>query len=307
MYPFLSLADIHLDTDLAQRLPRRLAYYHLALPIAQDADGITVAMAHPDNPKVISVLERALGAQVIPVHSFAETIREQLDRIWLNEQPSSNSVDPSTGFRVTHWAASLDARNRSLGYVSEFLAALGREAQVVPSTAGEFAANSDLIIAVVDASMPPSALFRTRASLLIVQNPTVFPRSVVHILRGHIPDYRVLEWLIPLARYGHGDVSLFMSVDGETNTPLVSDMSSIMLAQDKRKLHMDECRRLLSGAKIPGRLKIRQGEPLRSIRDELSEHPYDLVAVAAEAYGDFAQQVGEVVRSTPAAFLVIKP
>lgn len=307
MYPFLSLADVHLDTDLAQRLPRRLAYYHLALPIAQDADGITVAMAHPDNPKVISVLERALGAQVIPVRSFAETIREQLDRIWLNEQPSSNSADTSTGFRVTHWAASLDARNRSLGYVSEFLAALGREAQVVPSTAGEFAANSDLIIAVVGASMPPSALFRTRASLLIVQNPTVFPRSVVHILRGHIPDYRVLEWLIPLAQYVQGDISLFMSVDGETRKPFVSDMSSIMLAQDRRKQHMDECRRLLSGAKIAGRLKIRQGESLRAIRDELSERPYDLVAVAAEAYGDFAQQVGEVVRETPAAFLVIKP
>jgi hypothetical protein len=264
-------------------------------------------MAHPDNPKVISVLEQALGAQVIPVRSFAETIREQLDRVWLDEQHPPDPADSSTGFRVTHWATSPDARARSIGYVREFLAALGRDAQVVPSTAGEFAANSDLIIAVIGTTMPSPALFRTRASLLIVQDPTVFPRSIVHVLRGHIPDYRVLDWLIPLARYGEGDVTLFMSVDGEPGKPFISDLSNILLTQDGRKLHINECRRLLNEAKVSGRLKIRQGEAFVTIRDELTDHPYDLVAIAAEAYGDFAQQVGEVVRATPAAFLVIKP
>lgn len=306
MYPFLSLADVHLDAELAQRLPRRLAYYHLALPIAQDSDGITVAMAHPDNPKVISVLEGALGARVIPVRSFAETIREQLDRVWLDER-HPGPADSSAGFRVTYWAASPGAQARSAGYVTKFLVALGREAQVIPGTADEFAANTDLIIAVVGADPPPAALFRTRASLLIVRDSTIFPRSIVHILRGHIPDYRALEWLIPLARYGAGDVTLFMSVDGETTKPLISGLSSILLAQDRRKAHINECRRLLNEAKIAGRLKIRQGEPLVAIRDELNEHRYDLVAIAAEAYGDFAQQVGDVIGSTPAAFLVIKP
>lgn len=306
MYPFLSLGDVDLDVVLAQRLPRRLAYYHLALPIAQDAEGITVAMAHPENPKVINVLEGALGAQVIPVRSFAETIREQLDHVWQNERPP-DSVDSSTGFRVTHWANSPDARTRSVGYVNEFLAALEQDAQVVTSTAGEIAANSDLIIAVTDSVVPPPALYRTRASLLIVRDLTVFPRSFVHILRGHIPDYRVLEWLIPLARCGAGEVTLFMSVDGETSKPVVSDLSHILLAQDRRKMHLDECRRFLNEAGIMGRLKIRQGEPLVAIRDELNDQHYDLVAIAAEAYGDFAQQVGEIVRTTPAAFLVVKP
>ena len=306
MFPFLSLADVHLDTELAQRLPKRLAYYHLALPIAQDAEGITVAMAHPDNPKVISVLEGALGAAVIPVRSFAETIRQQLDRVWMDE-PALEPAQISGGFRVTHWAASAEARARSSGYITEFLAALGKDAQVIASTAGEFAANSDLIIATSDATPLPAGLFRTHASLLILPKGAGFPRTILHVLRGHIPDYRVLEWLIALSRGRGAEVTLFMGVDGGAPKPLVSDLSSLLLAQDKRKAHVSECRRILYSAGMRGRLKIRQETPLNALRDELSERPYDLVAVAAEAYGDFAQQVGEIVCATTAAFLVIKP
>ncbi len=79
------------------------------------------------------------------------------------------------------------------------------------------------------------------------------------------------------------------------------------MAQDSRQAHIAECRRTLSDMGIAGRLKIRQQTLLSAIRDELAERPYDLVAIAAEAYGDFAQQVGEIVRSHTAAFLVIKP
>ncbi|MEP7290333.1 MAG: hypothetical protein ABI835_01065 [Chloroflexota bacterium] len=306
MYPFLSLTDVHLDTDLAQRLPRRLAYYHLALPIAQDAEGITVAMAHPDNPKVVSVIEAALGAQVIPVRSFAETIRQQLDRVWLSERPS-DTVDTFAGLRVTHWARSVDGLERSSGYVLNLLAALGRETQVEQSTANEFAPAAELIIAFTGDQAPPEHLFRTQASLLIVQNPAKIQRVMLHVLRGHIPDYRVLDWLVPLAKQQEADVTLFMGVDGNPKKPLVSDLSSILMAQDKRKAHIAECRRMLSESGIAGRLRIRQETLLTAIRDELHERPYDLVAIAAEAYGDFAQQVGEIVRSTEAAFLVIKP
>jgi hypothetical protein len=55
MYPLLALADISIDPELARRLPRRLAYYHLALPIAQDEDDITLAMAYPENRRVVDV------------------------------------------------------------------------------------------------------------------------------------------------------------------------------------------------------------------------------------------------------------
>jgi len=308
MYPFLSLADVHLDSDIAQRLPRRLAYYHLALPIAQDADGITVAMAHPEYPKVIFVLEAALGARVIPVRSFAETIRQRLDDVWQRE-PLAQPTDTFDGLRVTHWVQSADELQPSEDYLRHFLGALERETQVETSVTSEFSAPSgaDLIIGAVGQTPPPNALFHMQASLLVIRPNALPPRTVLHVLRGHIPDYRVLDWLIPLAQQSAAEITLLMSVDSYSKKPLVSDLSSILLTQDRRNTHIAECRRRLSVAGISGRLKLRQGELLAAIRDELAERPYDLVAIAAEAYGDFAQQVSELVLESAPAFLVIKP
>lgn len=308
MYPFLSLADVHLDSDLARRLPRRLAYYHLALPIAQDADGITVAMAHPEYPKVILVLEAALGARIIPVRSFAETIRQQLDDIWQREAQAL-PADSFDGLRVVHWARSEVALQQSEPYVRHFLGALERETQTRTSITSEYGASlaPDLIIAAVGDAAPPDGLFHSPASLLVLQNASALPRRILHVLRGHIPDYRVLDWLVPLSRKRAAQVTLLIGVDGASRKPPVSDLSTILLTQDGRNRHISECRQRLSEAQVAGSLKLRQGELLTAVRDELAERPYDLVAIAAEAYGDFAQQVGELVRVSVPAFLVIKP
>lgn len=307
MYPFLSLADVHLDADLARRLPRRLSYYHLALPIAQDADGITVAMAHPEYPKVILVLEAALGARIIPVRSFAETIRQQLDGIW-HDEPQAQPTDSPDKLRVTHWGQTEKDIRLSVGYVGHFLSMLGREIQLETVVSSEYssAAGADLIIAAGDDPMP-DALFHSSATLLVVGTKALPPRRILHVLRGHIPDYKALDWLIPISRQGSGTITLLMGVDGYTRKPPMSDLSNILLMQDKRNTHIAECRRRLNAAGVGGKLKIRQGELLTAISEEVHEHSYDLVGIAAEAYGDFAQQVSERVRYFPAAFLVIKP
>lgn len=307
MYPFLSLADVHLDADLARRLPRRLAYYHLALPIAQDADGITVAMAHPEYPKVILVLEAALGARIIPVRSFAETIRQQLDGIW-HDEPQAQPTDSADKLRVTHWGQTEKDIRFSVGYVGHFLSMLGREIQLEIVVSSEYSsvAGADLIIAAGD-NPTPDALFHSSATLLVVGTKALPPRRILHVLRGHIPDYKALDWLIPISRQGSGTITLLMGVDGYTRKPPMSDLSNILLMQDKRNTHIAECRRRLNAAGVGGKLKIRQGELLTAISEEVHEHSYDLVGIAAEAYGDFAQQVSERVRYFPAAFLVIKP
>ncbi|MBI1258052.1 MAG: hypothetical protein GC204_11325 [Chloroflexi bacterium] len=300
MFPFLSLDDVDLDVELARHLPRRLAYYHLALPIAQDGESITVAMVHPENRKVVSVLAGALDATIIPVRSFAETIRQQLDRVWQIQHGAD-------GFRAIYWAATREALERSAEYVDNLIAALERNAEIerLVSADGNFAASADLVIA-ADIE-PPESLFRTSASLLVMNHPQQPPKAILHVLRGHIPDYRVLDWLVPLARFNAAEVTLFMGVDGGERRPLVSDLGNILMLKDSRQAHIAECRRMLSDLGIGGRLKIRQQTLLSAIRDELEEHPYDLVAIAAEAYGDFAQQVGAIVRERTPAFLVIKP
>ncbi len=297
MYPYLSLENVDLDTELAQRLPRRLAYYHLALPIAQDSEGITVAMAHPENQKVLGVLEAAMSAKVIPVRSSAEMIRQQLDRVWDIQNTSGTP-------RVALWSPNDALLDRSEDYVDRLLDTLERDAQV-ERFSGDDPPAADLIVAVIDQEPLPQTLFRTSASVLVLGAALELPRTILHVLRGHNPDYRVLDWIKPLARSSAAHVTLLMSVDG--SKPLVSDLSSILMGQDKRQAHLAECRRQLLDAGIEGRLKLRQEALLTAIRSEVSEHRYNLVALAAEAYGDFALQVAELVRTQTPAFLVIKP
>src|SRR5215475_11955268 len=81
-YPFLSLKWVTVDPSVARRLPRRLAYYYLALPIAHDDDDITVVMAYPDNPNVVTVLQSSLGAHIVPVRGSALEIKSTLDLMW---------------------------------------------------------------------------------------------------------------------------------------------------------------------------------------------------------------------------------
>ncbi len=158
MFPFLSLDDIDLDLEIARHLPRRLAYYHLALPIAQDGEGITVAMVHPENQKVVSVLASALDAKIIPVRSFGETIRLQVDRVCQVQHGADL-------FRVRYWASTSEALVRSAWYIDHLIAALEREAQIerVVSSSEDFTSNADLVIT-ADAEIPES-LYRTSASI----------------------------------------------------------------------------------------------------------------------------------------------
>jgi hypothetical protein len=95
-------------------------------------------------------------------------------------------------------------------------------------------------------------------------------------------------------------------VDGSGRRPLVSELSVILMAQDKRHAHITECRRTLADAGIAGRLKIRQETLLAAIEHQLGENAYDLVAMAAEAYGDFAYQLWTIKRAQIPAFLIIK-
>ena len=299
MFPFLSLQDINLDIQLARQLPRRLAYYHLALPIARDDEQITVAMAHPENQQVIKVLEATLDATVIPVHSFAEMIRQALDRVW-------QTPLPVTTLNVLYWAQSSDDLDHSAEYVETMLGALGHDFRVERTTASEIPEeNTDLVIAIPSSPQKLDALFRTAASLLILRNPLHQPRNILHILRGHIPDYRVLDWLIPIAQQNHAVVTLLIDVDEEKT--LVSELGNFLTAQDKRYAHVTECRLRLTEMNVAGRLKIRQETLLNAVRDELTEYSYDLVAIAAEAYGDFAHQVSRVIDTHAPAFLVVKP
>ncbi|HVO71875.1 MAG TPA: hypothetical protein VMT24_17625, partial [Aggregatilineaceae bacterium] len=81
-YPFLSLSRVTVDPATARQLPRRLAYYYLALPLARDDDQLTLVMAHPDNQAAVAVLQAVLGERIVPIQGSARELRAALDTVW---------------------------------------------------------------------------------------------------------------------------------------------------------------------------------------------------------------------------------
>ncbi len=305
MIPFLSLEEIHLDSQFARQLSRRLAYYYLALPIAQSADGITLAMAHPENGRVIEVLATALNAPVIPVQSYPELIRQRLDEVW--QCPQRGGV-----LEICCWGRSVEAIDEASIYVEAMVTACGRmatvERQVAPD--GSFVPGTADLVVIADEPLPAD-LFHTSASLLILRQPMrdpALPHSMLQVLSGSAADHQVLDWLIPLAERDCdcAEVTLLMGQGESGKRSSVADLALILSSDSEQHQHVDACRERLSAAGIAGRLKLRPGMACDGIADELCEHPYDLVAIAADEHCSSLNRVFAVVQGRAAAFLVIR-
>lgn len=88
----LDFNSVTIDVPLAQRVPYALSRYYLALPLGQDNDSVSVAMAYPDNVKARQVLSRLLEARVVPVFTPAERLLPVLERIYCPETRENPTI-----------------------------------------------------------------------------------------------------------------------------------------------------------------------------------------------------------------------
>lgn len=309
MYPLLSLSQISIDPELARRLPRRLAYYHLALPIAQDEEYITLAMAYPDNHRVVEVIQNALGTTVAPVRSHAHDIRRILDTVWANEGETRQSG-------LMGWTANPDDKIALATYIQSLKAVLSLEetppisqdalvdfiAQVNavrPMLAVCVAANSELCRTLISG---------ISTSLLLLRGSFTLPQTILHALRGHTPDQRALDWVIPLAQYFEAQITLLAAANSLTapqGSPLMSDMARLILPEHPAQVV--EYGKMLASMNLHGRIRVADGLLEDVLVQTLEVEPYDLVAIATENNGKFVQSVLARLHDNTSAFLVIKP
>ncbi len=284
MYPNVSLDDFPLDEALARRLSRQLAYYHLALPIGIDDEGITIAMAQPDNVKAREIIQSALGKPVIPVRSEAEHIRRLLDTIWhpIQELPWLQITAPSDDPVVNH-------------YARQFADIFGSH---IVDGSGEVAENT-LFIRRFSETLSPK-LF---SSTLLVNRIAQPIARILHLVRLHTPDQVVVASLVPLAKAHASEVVLL------PDTGVVSgNLAYLTDRKTPQGQHLEKIRQQLDQAGVPGQLRLRQGAFIEIIRAEVANRAYDLVAVAADAYGEIAEGLTDVIRPYQIpAVLVIKP
>jgi len=319
-YPFLSLSRVTVDPATARQLPRRLAYYYLALPLARDDDQLTLVMAHPDNQAAVAVLQAVLGERIVPIQGSARELRAALDTVW-------SGAAESEALHILCWSA--DQERATLVTEIADLVARAFAAQVTTLDASQSSLDTVLTVAhqgqygltVIDAPQGEllSRLLRESSTpVLLVRGAKLALSHILLVLRGHSPDESVLDWVIPLARATNARVTLLTvaptvdAVRSHPRGPRVPYGLAALLASDEGPgEHIATCVRRLTEAGVQGELRLRQGMLEQRIGAEVAQGSYDLITIAAEAHGDFVQRVlGEIERQAPdnrQPVLVIKP
>lgn len=310
MYPYVSLRQLTIDPELARRLPRRLAYYHLAIPIAQENDRITVALAGSEYHRAVAVLEAVLNSPLIPVRATPDDIRTALDKVWEN---ADNGTLP--GRQILAWSETAETSEQVDKAAQMFAAALGSTPTQLGSATLETALELmekiryDLIVT----TAPPleqlkPLLTPTTPSLLLLYNELRPIDKALMVVRGHAPDHTAMDWLIALAQHLSLTVTLLAGGDvGHTRL----GFSELLNPESSFGSHLAECRQALTEAKISGHLKIRQASLKDNVLTEINEQPYELIVMAVEAYGIIAQDLlrhlTEHASDRLCAVLLVKP
>ena len=295
------------DRDLLLQVPRRVAAYYLALPLAREEGRVTVVTAYPENVAALKVLERLLDARIVPVASSEVALREAIARIYPASVPAAGALlvwadDPAQSEAVITTAR---AFGRALGRAIHILDSATPFAEVIAAAKRqEF---SLLVTSVTDEARRRRLVRQSPTSLLLVRGEHIAIDSVLVALRGYGSDREALDRVLPLISHNGADTTVL---------PLVAAASSRlddMLAEDSPvRQHLQAFLRELDHANVDVAVRLRQGDPASQVTGELSQGgPYGLLVIAAEAEGDFVWHVLSRIEREAAwpgrPILIVKP
>ncbi|MCL4878221.1 MAG: universal stress protein [Anaerolineae bacterium] len=293
-FPYLSLKNITIDPALAQRIPRYLAYYHLALPVAEDENQITLVMVHPDNEKVRDLFEEHLSAKVFPVQGNRDEIKATLDLLYAGEGIAS--VPHILSWSDSQPDAVLDSAWRISRAFSEDAVCLDASQNSL-DTVLQIAGRYTLAVVDTQAGGATSQLLRkSQTSLFLLRGTEVAFSRILVALQGHSPDRRTLEMVAPLARMVQGRVTI-LGVAAPMKRHNIQGLATLLNPTTQAGAHVQECVALARESGIDGHLKLRQGLPHEQIAAEFVDGNYDILAIAVETYGAFVSRIVQAIET----------
>lgn len=288
LYFDLNADSIEADPALVRRVPYAVAAYYMALPLARENGRVSVAMAYPDNETARRTLGSLLQASVSPVFAPAKAIEAALQRVYRPPQPDRPALlawagDAAWETAVTETAVAIsEMRHAPLTSL--------RGPQVSLSEALAVAANGRFALTVLH--MPQNwqslatTLTRAATPLLLVRGAYRPIRRILVAMRGFASDERALDWLTPFAQHFQASVTLMPITSGPG-----LGFSKYHQRESPAGRHLDSCLFRLHTEGVPVNLKFRQEDAVQQVAEEVAGDTYDLLAIAAEAEGDFVSQV----------------
>jgi nucleotide-binding universal stress UspA family protein len=297
---YLKYDTLNSSPRLAHLLPRELAYRYHALPVAQDGNQITVAMANPDDVEAREAIIHTLGSKTCVVSADPYEIDKLITELWSN--------GCQTKMNILAWAPT-DTIATEIAPLANGVASLlntdlnkfqttdqGLNAYKLLADEAE-REKADLIIF----KGPGQSLLKrlilepqenklvdlVSASLLVARGPRWPLKRILLVIRNEATDQDAVDWVIRLAHPSDAEVTVLPLITPgpqmyRYDNRMQYSLSSLLSTDCSfgRKLRWIAHR--LVDWDIEGTLRLREEPPFWQIRCEAIEGDYDMVIIANE-------------------------
>lgn len=293
MATFLEIGLLNADYSVMRLLPPEIAYRYQALPVAADGDHITVAMAEPADQRASQAIQEVIGHPICFIHADPELIDNQLHHLWPTSAPHP---------RLLAWFPEQDEFAESYTrYLAELLDAARDETFVLPEEPGSLkelcgaihARQPDLLA--LQASHPSRVMRRILRETADPDRPQLSsflavpprPKWPIKRILLVLPDSKTksdlaVGWTEKLA--GPGNISVTVlpvlpQVPLCYGSFLHNNLDAILAGTDQMGQKLRQIAKRFKGENIRGVYKLRDGDPVSQIRDEIYTSQPDLIVM----------------------------
>lgn len=294
---YLELNKLETIPRVARLLPFELASRLHALPVAEDGQGITVAMANPYDKKAREAISAVLGPSVCFVRANDKAINRLLVKFWKKEDEHS--------LELLLWLPTNSSAIQIITYAKHLASLLGAhisQLEIPPNGSDSSLAlsfeiehknadivflgelNRSLIEKFVEEPAKKTYTNQFLSSLLVVREPRWPIKGILLVLRNDASDETALYWTLSLARPTRAEVTILPIT---LPTPIINDwdfciwcsIDTFLTSDTEWGKNLRLAAQQLVSSEISGTIRLRQEPPVWQIRLELLENEYDLVII----------------------------
>lgn len=296
--PFLHLDCIETEQYLMKLLPIEVATRYQALPVSTDGNCVTVAMASPKDTVACAAVTSALGKPVCLVQADPQEINQRLAALW--------QENPAPRLRILLWPSTKPNTETLDTFVQLLLDLLDADLVLMDIHRSGARSFNDLRYAIKEFSPDliifqaqniahfKRMLFHYSTQTQVGQLPALLfvpeiPRWPLENILMALPDgdtrvHSAVNWTIQLARLCQSSVTvlpLLPPVPSWYGSFIRHSTQALLAAEDPMGQKMRLIAKRLSEDKINGAFKLRDGEPLDQLQNELQSSDPDLVIFAS--------------------------
>ena len=291
MATFLELGLINADSSVMRLLPPEIAFQYHALPVATDGNHITVAMAEPEDQQASKAIQAAIDRPICFIHADPGLIDRQLHHLWPVNTPhpllltwfpeGATLIDPFINNLADMLNADLDNivlppdESDSIKYLGGVIS--DRQPDLLIFRASQA---SRVLRRILKETMQKGVI--RLSSFLAVPPSPVWPiRKLLFVLPDNKTRFDLAAgWTEKLAGPSNIQVTILPVLPPIPlcyGSFLRHNLNAILAGKDQLGLKMRQIADRLAGENIQGAYKLREGDPLTQIENEINASQPDLI------------------------------